>query len=124
MNLHGIASGAISAVNPMTTCQFYKSSGNTSNADFSNTPSYDAPVELSVQQQAMSQRDLQHMAMLNIQGVFTKFWLTGSSYAVNRVTQQGGDKLVDASGRTWMVQEVMEIWPDWCSVVATLQVLP
>lgn len=124
MNLHGIASPVINAVNPLTTCQWYQSTGYAKNADFSTTPSYAAPVALQVEQQAMSQKDLQHMAMLNIQGVFTKFWLNGASYGVNRVTQQGGDKFVDASGNTWLVQAVLEIWPDWCAVAATLQVIP
>lgn len=124
MNLHDIASGVIAAVNPMTVCQWYQSTGNTKNADFSVSPSYAPAVSLTVQQQAMSQKDLMHMAMLNIQGVFTKFWLSGASYAVNRVTQQGGDKLVDASGKTWLVVAVLEIWPDWCAVAASLQVNP
>lgn len=124
MNLHGIVASVINTVNPITICAWYKSTGGTKNTDFSITPTYADPVTLQVQQQAMTQRDLQHMAMLNIQGVFTKFWLNGASYGVNRVTQQGGDKFVDASGRTWMVQAVLEIWPDWCAVAATLQVNP
>lgn len=124
MNLHGIASDIIADVNPMTVCQWYQSTGYSKNADFSVTPSYAAAVPITVQQQAMSQKDLTHMAMLNIQGAFTKFWLNGASYAVNRVTQQGGDKFVDASGRTWLVVAVLEIWPDWCAVVASLQVNP
>lgn len=124
MNLHGLVSPIINTVNPLTVCQWYQSTGRTKNPDFSTTPSYAEPVPLQVQQQAMTQKDLQHMAMLNIQGVFTKFWLNGASYGINRVTQQGGDKFVDNKGQTWMVQAVLEIWPDWCAVAATLQVDP
>lgn len=124
MNLHGMVSGVINTVNPITLCQWFQSTGSVKNPDFSVTPSYAPPVELQVQQQAMTQKDLQHMAMLNIQGVFTKFWLNGASYGIDRVTQQGGDKFVDSNGRTWLVQAVLEIWPDWCAVAATLQVDP
>lgn len=124
MNLHNIAAGVISAVNPMTNAQWYKSTGNAVAADGTQTPSYAAAVTLIVQQQAMGQKDLQHMAMLNIQGIFTKFYLNGAAYSINRVTQQGGDKFVDTVGRTWLVAAVLELWPDWCAVAATLQVNP
>lgn len=124
MNLHNIAAGAISAVNPMTNVSWYQSAGNTVGPDGTPTPSYAAPVTLIVQQQAMSQKDLQHMAMMNIQGIFTKFYLNGAVYSINRVTQQGGDKFVDVIGRTWLVAAVLELWPDWCAVAATVQVNP
>lgn len=122
MNLHNIAAGAISAVNPMTNVQWFQSTGNNVSADGTPTPAYATAVTLTVQQQSMSQKDLQHMAMLNIQGIFTKFYLNGAAYSVNRVTQQGGDKFVDTIGRTWLVAVVLELWPDWCAVAATVQV--
>lgn len=124
MNLHNIAAGAISAVNPMTNVQWTQSTGSTVGPDGTSTPTYAAAITIIVQQQAMSQKDLQHMAMLNIQGIFTKFYLNGAAYSIDRVTQQGGDKFVDAIGRTWLVAAVLELWPDWCAVAATLQVNP
>jgi len=124
MNLHGIASGVISSVNPMTTAMLSRSVGSTDNPDGTATPSYNPPEAITVQQQAMTQKDLQHMAMLGIQGAFTKFWMDGAVYGAVRGTQSGGDLLVDSKGQTWLVSAVLEIWPDWCSVACTLQVDP
>jgi hypothetical protein len=124
VDLHNVAAGAISAVNPTTTAQWSQSTGNTVGADGTASPAFAAAVAITVQQQALTQADLRHLDMLNIQGVLTKFWMNGALYGVNRLGGQGGDVLVTADGRTWLVSAVLEIWPDWCSVACTLQVNP
>ena len=65
-----------------------------------------------------------------------QFWMIGVGLGqrgainqpVNRLFGvQGGDLLVfpevdGAPARTWLVADVVETWPDWCHVLATLQV--
>ncbi|MMZ41448.1 hypothetical protein D3C81_118010 [compost metagenome] len=120
MNLHGIVSRAIGAVNPFVEAQIYRSLGAEKHEDYSRTPAYDAPVPMMVQKQAVSQGDIRHLDNLNIQGVFTSIYTNGNWCGVNRPKEVGGDKFIIA-GETWLVVAVPENWPDWTRVVACLQ---
>lgn len=120
MNLHGIVSGAVGAVNPFIEAQVYRSTGYTS-VDFKQTPAYAAPVPLLIQKQELSFKDLQHVDGLNLQGVFCSVYLNGAIYGVDRGTAKGGDKFL-FDGQTWLVVAVPEQWPDWCRVILCLQV--
>lgn len=120
MNLHGIASGAIGAVNPFVEAQIYRSNGSIKNADYSVSSGYDEPVMMRVQKQAVTQADMRHLDNLNIQGIFTAIYTNGNWCGINRPKQQGGDKFV-INGETWLVVAVPENWPDWTRVIACLQ---
>lgn len=120
MNLHQIASGSIGAINPFITASIVKSTGAAEDGNGKTIATYADPVEVSVQKQAISQADLKHMDNLNIQGLLTKIWVNGAWYGVDREVGQGGD-LVYIGTQIWLVMSVMEIWPDWCSVIACLQ---
>lgn len=122
MNLHGLAAGAIGAVNPFIDAQVYPSTGYTTAADGSQVPGYDTPVDLTIQKQELSFKDLQHVDGLNLQGVMCTVYLSGAIYGVDRGTAGGGDKFV-FNGQTWLVVAVAEQWPDWCRVILCLQVL-
>ncbi len=122
MNLHAIVSPVIAAVNPMTTAVWRRSIGVTTNADFSQTPTY-VDTTILIQNQALSAGDLRHLDALNIQNVARKVYANGSLQAVNRATQQGGDLLV-FGGQTWLVTVVLETWDadgPWCAVGLTQQ---
>lgn len=123
MDLHGIASGAIGAVNPFIPAMVYQSTGYTTAPDGSRAPGYAAPVQVSIQKQELSFKDLQHVDGLNLQGVFCSVYLSGSIYGVDRGTAAGGDKFV-FNGQTWLVVSVPEQWPSWCRVILCLQVNP
>lgn len=120
MNLHNIAAPAIGSVNPFVPAQISKSGGYTTTPDGSRVPAYAAPVTQRVQKQALSSKELEHMDGLNIQGVLCKAFVNGNWYGVNRVAGQGGDKFVIGSD-TWLVVEVLEVWPGWSSVALSLQ---
>ena len=122
MNLHGIASGAIGAVNPNVSATLQVSTGSTSNADGSLTPTYAAPVTVTVNFQDLANRDIQHLNGLNIQNATKKAYCYGSVNGIVRDTQQGGDLLTMADGTLWLVAYVFESWPDWCAVALTQQV--
>lgn len=124
LNLHDVAVECINELNSNVAAQWYVSIGNAENTDGTVTPAYAAPVAISVQMQALTQRDLRHTDALNLQGILANLWFDGASYGVVRPTQKGGDKFV-INGQTWLVLPVPELWqgPGWTHVIVQLQVL-
>ena len=122
MNLHGIASAAISAVNPMIPVAIKSSTGYTTGADGTQAPTY-TTITATGQRQALSGGDIVRMNSLNIQGVSEKLYLTGNYEGIFRVLGKGGD-LISFGGQTYLVTTVLERWPDWCCLGLTLQVTP
>lgn len=129
MNLHGIVSGVIGTVNPFVPVTLQQSTGYTTASDGDRTPTYSASSQ-SVQVQALTAKEIQHLDGLNIQGVLRKAYLNGDWRGVYRATNQGGDLMqfaavagVPASlqGTTWKVVQVFETWPDWCALAIQLQ---
>ncbi len=126
MNLHGIVTPAISAVNPLVAATLRRSNGYTIAADGTQIPAYTDTV-IMVQVQALTFSDLQHLNGLNIQGVRRAVYLNGSALGVVRNLRVGGDLMIFApgalvEGTTWLVAHVLEEWPDWYKVAITLQV--
>lgn len=119
MNLHGVVRGAIRTINPDIPVTIQQSTGYTTSADGTQVPQYSS-VNTSGQMQAMTGKDLQKIAGLNIQGVFEKIYLNGNYEGVFRVAGKGGDLLV-INGRTYLVVAVLERWPDWCALALTMQ---
>lgn len=120
MNLHGIASRAVGAVNPFIDAKIYRSTGQVTSADYSQTPTYAEPVVMQVQKQAVSQSDIRHLDNLNIQGVFASIYTDGNWCGIHRPRQQGGDRFVIGEEK-WLVVAVPENWPDWTRVIVCLQ---
>ncbi len=121
MNLHSIVSGAISAVLPPTNLTIQVSTGYTTNADGSRSPSY-APAQIkSGFMQALQYNDIVQLDALNIQGERRKIYINGQVDGLVRVENKGGDLITDPNGNVWLVVLVTEYWPDWCSVAVTLQ---
>jgi hypothetical protein len=121
MNLHNIVSGAIGAINPFQGANVQYSNGYTTSADGSQVPSYIEVDNIQVQVQALTAKELQHLASLNIQGVMKALYLNGNSQGVVRPLGQGGDLFTLVSG-TWLVTTVLETWDTgWCKVAVTLQ---
>jgi hypothetical protein len=116
-----MAAGAIGAVNPFVPAQYVQSTGTITNPDGSRTPSYAAPVDVSIQMQELSFKELQQVQNLNLQGIVRSMYMEGSAYGVYRGAGTGGDKIV-YQGQTWLVVAVPEQWPDWVKVLVQLQV--
>ena len=124
MNLHGIAGPVISAVNPTIIASFQGSNGFSQNADFSQTAAYLPPVSVPAQVQQLSQRELQHLEQLNLQGAEIGIYLYGIASGAVRVSQKGGDIITVVSGAragVYLTTAVLEQWPDWVKVACTLQ---
>lgn len=64
---------------------------------------------------------MQHVDGLNIQGLAKSIHINGNFYSVNRALDKGGDLFI-IDGRTWLVVEPLELWPDWCRLLVVLQV--
>lgn len=125
MNLHGIVSGAIATVNPFVDAVVKRSTGYTTNPDYSRTPTY-ADMPIKAQVQAMSADDLRQMDDLNIQGIHRKIFTNGVVAGAIRIGSKGGDLVTFApstlpEGNVWLCTHVLEQWPDWCSIAITLQ---
>lgn len=120
MNLHGIAAGAIGAVNPFVPVVVKQSLGYTTESDGTQVPSYRV-INTTGQKQALTGKDIERLNSLNAQGVTDKMYLNGNFEGVFRVLGKGGD-LISSCGKTYLVASVMERWPDWCCVALMMQV--
>ena len=125
MDLHAAASSAVSAVNPMTPAQLYKSTGRITGPSGKPEPSYAPPILGDVQVQALSGQQLQHMNNMGISGVLRKAYLHGDWESVVRRDLTGGDKFIFSSAGVvngvWLVVTVLETLPHWCCVAVQLQ---
>lgn len=127
MNLHAIVSGAIGTINPFVTATVQRSTGYTTNADGSRTPTY-TEFSVSVQAQSLTYNDIVHLDSLNIQGVRRAIYLTGVVDGLVRVGKQGGDVLTFPNGtfpegNVWLCALVLESWSQsgWTKLAITLQ---
>lgn len=122
MNLRAIANQATSAINPNISAVLRVSTGSTRAGDYTQVPTYATDVTVTVQNQALTGRDIEHLDSLNIQGVVRKVYLNGNVEGLNRAAGKGGDLLV-FGGRTWLVVVVFERWDasGWSAVGVTEQ---
>ncbi len=120
MNLHGIVSGQIEAVNPFETVALSTSLPARQNADGSRTPLY-STEPVTVQVQALTGKDLRQVEQINLQGTLRKFYFYGDVEGIVRSLKRGGDLITRSDSSEWLVTMVMETWPDWCAVIGTLQ---
>ena len=121
MNLHGIVSGIVSAVNPMQEVTIEVSIGNVTLEDGSRVPKYAKPVKRMAQIQPLTSGDIQHLDSLNIQGVFQGIYISGHLDGLIRSDNKGGDRITFPDGKVYLVTTSIEDWPDWTKVAASLQ---
>lgn len=125
MNLHGIVAGAIASVNPFVRGQVFVNQGWTTLPDGIRVPNYGAAQPVSLQVQALSGSDLKQVDGLNQNSIMRGIYLNGRINGIVRPTEQGGDLVHILEGRDagtkWLVNLVLEYWPDWCKVAVTQQ---
>ena len=120
MDLNSVVSGVIPSVNNPTVVVWQRSTGNATAPSGTRTPTYATSVNVTVQVQGFSEKELSHLNALNIGGVLRKVYAEGQLASIIRASQQGGD-LLTFNGATWLVVHVMEQWADWCSVAVQQQ---
>lgn len=76
---------------------------------------------VTAQIQALSFRDIAQMDGLNIEGTRRAIYFYGRIEGLVRPEGRGGDLVYFPDGTVWLVAIVLEQWPDWCKVAATLQ---
>lgn len=76
----------------------------------------------------MQYKDLMQTDGLNLQGTRRKIYLDAMDAngrpvkGIERISQLGGDLITDANESTvWLTALVLEQWPQWTAVAATLQ---
>lgn len=111
MNLHGIVRGAINSVNPDKTALYLASTGNTVNADYSQSPSYAAGVPVRIQIQPLGKEELRHLERLNMQGVYRTIYMYGNTQGIVRVLALGGDLIQFAPFQGQAVQNWKVVGP-------------
>lgn len=119
MNLHKIASSAISAVNPFVSVVFTINTGYTTDTDGTRIPTTTTTTTTG-QFQNITAKELQHLQGMNLQGDLGVLFVNGSFDGVVRKDGKGGDT-VTFSSNTWLVVQVLEQWPDWCKLAICLQ---
>ena len=120
MDLHGIVSGAISAVNPFECVTLRSSVGYTVDEAGIQIPKYSIHHG-SAQVQPMSSNEIRHAEQLNISGILKKAYLHGEINGIVRMENRGGDLITRADGSQWLVKTVLESWPDWSAVILQRQ---
>jgi hypothetical protein len=130
MNLHSIVRGAINSVNADRPALYLASTGNTVNADFSQTPSYAPGLPVRVQIQPLDKEGLRHVDRLNMTGVFRTVYMFGNTQGIVRVQAKGGDLLQFSTFQgeavqNWKVVEPAGPWNvndgGWTKLVVVLQ---
>ena len=124
MNLHGIVSGLVGAVNPPLACLLTASTGTTTGADYTPVPTYAAPVTIMVQVQSLTYDDLMQTNGLNIQGEKRAMYIQGNWNGVVRSANKGGDLITTPDGKVWlcaMVLENLSLSSGWTKIAAVLQ---
>lgn len=126
INVRAAANAAIQVVNPNIVATFYRSTGFVTSTSGKQTPTYATAVNVAIQAQAVSARDLKHLEGLNIEGVIRSVHMWGNTQGVVRPSQQGGDLLYfkdvpTGTLRVWKVVKVVETWPDWSHVIVNMQ---
>lgn len=122
MNLRNIANTVTRRVNPNTTAQWFAYSGYTVLPSGKTTPAYASPVSLTIQAQATTAADLQHIEAMNLSQVDRIILASAALTGVDREKQAGGDLLVFDSA-TWLVTGILEDWSagGWCRATLTKQ---
>ncbi len=125
MNLHALVAPYVSAVNPMIIAGWQQSNGATKNADYSSTPTYAPSVNVQVQMQALTYKDLMQLDGININGEARAMYVNGNIEGVNRPDARGGDLFTLPDMSVWLVVHVLENWSataGWTKVACVKQV--
>ena len=123
MNLRALANAATRTVNPNVSATVRPSTGYTTASNGKQQPTYADPISLTIQAQALSKREIEHLDSMNLSNATISLYADAQLTGVDRVRQSGGD-LVTFGGDTWLVIAVLEDWTltsGWCKVAVARQ---
>lgn len=117
MNLRNIANRATRTINPNTVAQWRAYQGYTTGSSGKTVASYAAGADLTVQAQALTKKEIEHIDSMNLSPCDRAAYANGQLQAYDRVAQTGGDFLY-FENRWWKVMAILEGWTTagWCKV--------
>lgn len=124
MNLHSIVGPIVAAVNPWVIGAYQRSIGSTTQPDGSRVPGYAKAVDVQIQMQALTFKDLQQVQGLNQNGEKRAMYISARWEGVSRPESRGGDLVTLPCGTVWLVAQVLENWHQtdgWCKVACVKQ---
>lgn len=132
IRLRSMANRLTSGLNPNVPASLLVSTGYTTDAAGLQVPSYASPETVTVQVQALTQKELQHLDKLNITNGQAGIFVDRQLNSADRSTGSAGDVFTfadlptipaDLRGSTWLVVAVLEGWPGsgWCRAAITRQ---
>lgn len=125
INVRGIANRMIQPVNGDIEGTHRRSNGYTTLPSGKREPNFaNTPVLLQVQ--AATAAQLKQVQNINTESVYRNVRMWGNALGVSRPDVRGGDLLVfpqvpTGTLQTWLVVQVLESWPEWCSLIVCLQ---
>lgn len=124
VNLRQIANRMTSAVNPNISVGHRAYAGYAILPNGKQSVTYAASVPLVAQVQALTKKEIEHIATLNLSPCERAAYVNGQIAAYDRIAQTGGD-LLEFEGKTWKAMAILEGWSTagWCKV-ALVQTLP
>lgn len=123
VNLRAVANRLTAGINPNVTAVLRVSTGYGTAASGRQEPTYAPPESITVQAQALTKRELEHLAKMNISNAVRAVYANRELTGVDRVTGSGGDLLELPDGR-YLVTAVLEGWSmtaGWCKAALTRQ---
>ena len=120
MDLRTVCNQVSNTVNSNVAISFYPSTGFTTGAGARQVPSYGQPIRGFAQTQGLSWSDLKQIDGLNLQGTLRAIYFRGLMAGVVTPKSKGGD-LVKIGCDTWLVVQVLEIFPNYTKAVICLQ---
>lgn len=132
MNLRGMANRVTRGINPNLPALFHEADGYSTSPSGKREPFYKQPVPLTVQMQALSKKEIEHLDALNISDATSAIYADRPMTPVDRTTGSGGDKIefednrkvpTPLRGTTWLVTAVLEGWVanGWYKAAVTRQ---
>lgn len=123
--VHSIANTAIQGINPDIPATIQISTGWAEDDSGLQVPAYDT-MSAQIQKQPMSQRDMQHVNNLNLDGVYCSVFCYGNYWSIVRDRSKGGDLMtfIDPTSKVstqWLIVAAPEVWTGWCKLVLCQQ---
>lgn len=125
VNLRAIANKMTQTINPNLSVGWRRYTGHAVGASGKVTPTYAASVPLVAQVQALTKKEVEHLAALNLSTCERAAYVNGQIAAFDRLAQTGGDLLV-FEGAEWKAMAILEGWTggavNWCKVALVKQI--
>jgi len=126
MNLHEIASNAISSINPFQSITIIPRGSYTVN-DYGETIVSDGEsYSILADVQPVNSEDIKFVNNYNESTIYKAFWVSANTFGLNRPIARAGDKVI-CNGKTYYVTSMPEDWYEtvgWSHFIGALQLNP